>query len=454
MADFQTRQAGHLDQHTVAQQQGAGIVSQGLVNVGNQPHYQQQTDLHQQKMGGQQYAQNDEALEMQAFEKGRMQGEMEAMRRLEQDGALHQNKMMGAAPVAAVLAPRPDVLEINRMTWLQRLAFVLGELTSLTMIVLTLIFILSDTWRFDDGVTFTNERGNERVFNTFLLCEVIGLFLLGNAITNYRVFPLRTSVGFNKGWYIFLQLGAHTAFWLGFVAWIYSSPESRVWSVTHWVWLAAAVCFTLHGLYSIFRTLAGSAVAVTYEEWAEVNNRLTVRGAKAGDRTLANDSERTIYAPAPHFGASRGPAANANVGAEVPVAPANAPRWAENPHTHAEDYFLLPRSKWAVVGYWAMGAAFLMVLSGLQQNLASTGYTWSQDSPDRGYGNQPVLENGGTMAIIGAIGLMTIFSLIFLSYAAMPPRTTLVKNGILDERDINARRASISHNAETRNSMV
>jgi hypothetical protein len=50
------------------------------------------------------------------------------------------------------------------------------------------------------------------------------------------------------------------------------------------------------------------------------------------------------------------------------------------------------------------------------------------------------------------MGLMLLATLIFMTYVAMPPRTSLVKNGILvDPAAANNmdRRTSISHNAET-----
>ncbi len=200
------------------------------------------------------------------------------------------------------------------------------------------------------------------------------------------------------------------------------------------------------------------------ETWAEVNNNLDnthnrLRPGQHGAMSLDGKSHsnaagaidrRTIYTPAPVTLAARGrhmPAANSNVGAQVPVAPANAPRWAENPRTHAENYFLLARSKWANVAYWAMGAAFLMLIAATEVLQAAGRGSWSSGTGVNEPTENDRLGYDSTEAhVVGALGLLTLAGLCGISYAAMPPRTTLVKNGSFNEAN---RRPSISHNAET-----
>ena len=211
--------------------------------------------------------------------------------------------------------------------------------------------------------------------------------------------------------------------------------------------ILALAIFLPHAFYSMARAVMERVWPVKYEDWAEVNNHIDNhhhRGMK--ERAAPGHVDlRTLYAPAPHS-VTRGknlPAANANMGAQVPVAPANAPRWAENPRTHAGDYFLLARAKWANVAYWSMGAAFLMLLAAQQQIFAAGRVNWAQD----GSLVAPLGQSSRHAKLLSATGLLTLLSLIFISYASMPPRTTLVKNGILTGAE--ARRPSISHNADT-----
>jgi hypothetical protein len=228
----------------------------------------------------------------------------------------------------------------------------------------------------------------------------------------------------------------------------------------------AYAVYVFHAFYSMARACLDAGVPVTYETWAEVNNNLDThhhrrnrwslfRGkgrADAGptgrDAIAGTNDRRTLYTPAPVSllkGRNTLPAANANVGAQVPVAPGNAPRWAENPRTHANDYFLLARAKWANVAFWAMGASFLMLLAAQQQLAAAGRGNWAQGGAPIGEG---IINEDGTSAhVSGALGLLTLAMLVFISYASMPPRTTLVKNGIA-YADM-SRRPSISHNAET-----
>ena len=215
----------------------------------------------------------------------------------------------------------------------------------------------------------------------------------------------------------------------------------------------AFAVFALHALYSIISTLleplhhrhVGHTNQGNYSTWSETGTHLETPEQRR-DHSAYNHLARTVYTAAPRF-LHRGrhlPEANANVGAEVPVAPANAPRWAENPNTHAEDYWLLPRAKWATVAYWSMGVAVLMMIAQEQALLAAGRQNFAQGEP----GREPINETGNHAGLLGALGLVVLGSLIFMSYVAMPPRTALIKNGILV--DPNNRRASISQTAETR----
>lgn len=219
------------------------------------------------------------------------------------------------------------------------------------------------------------------------------------------------------------------------------------------VYAMAFACFALHALYSIISTLleplhhrhVSRAGQGNYSTWSETGTHLETPEQKR-DHSAYNHLARTVYTAAPKT-LTHGrnlPATNANVGASVPAAPANAPRWAENPNTHAEDYWLLPRAKWATVAYWSMGVAVLMMIAQQQALLASGRQNFAQAEA----GRPPISQNGNHAGLLGALGLVVLGSLIFMSYVAMPPRTALVKNGILV--DPNNRRASISQTAETR----
>jgi len=406
-----------------------------------------------------------EAAELAAFEKGRMAGEMEAIRRHEANAPLKvmepANAVVLAAPVAV---DAPDVLEINRLTWLQRLAGLIGELSLLGTIALTAAW--GQRWR--NGYAWDNSQNNgeHRMLNGGILAFAIGLFFNAQAISNYRFLPIRMSANFGRAWYLFMQVCAGVCYSLAFAVVIMTYPtgETTFWRVDNWVFTFALATWAAHFFYSAFRTVLEHVWPVDYETWAEVNNnldnthnrlRLHNRGALSLDGKSAHGAavdRRTVYAPAPRIVRTGRniPAANANVGAQVPVAPANAPRWAETPRTHAENFFLLARSKWANVAYWSMGAAFLMLIAVTEVAMAAGRGSWSSGNGV----NEPLTPLGlsSTQAhLVGALGVLTLAGLIGISYAAMPPRTTLVKNGGLPVTTgpIDNRRNSISHNAET-----
>jgi len=400
-----------------------------------------------------------EATEMAAFEKGRMQGEMEAIRRMEAEQGSMQLKQFPAEPVATVQVP--DVLEINRLTWIQRLAVGVGEACAIAYVVLTIIWLheyRGNVGWSDD--TNGDNIGNIGMWNTGFLCGMLGLFSLTQAIIMYRVLPLNMNPWLNRGIYLMWQSFATVGFILFLVAMVKTPlTDATFWDVGSWCYAVGLTVWGLHMLYSSFRTLFDPVHPVTYETWAETSNTLTLHGSPEQDRDLSygNPAGRTVYTPAPRFptlGTNTVPQASANVGAEVPVAPGNAPRWAENPNTHSEDYFLLPRAKWAVCGFVGMGAAILMILTGVEWSMASGRLLWAQGPTagpiTTGPGGAPASPQGldersSESDLISVLGLLTLCSILAIAYAAMPPRTTLVKNGILT-----GRRASISHNAETR----
>lgn len=384
-----------------------------------------------------------EQNEMAAFEKGRMQGEMEAIRRMEQETQLKTFPVttVGAEP-AALNVVHPDVLEINRLTYMQRFAAILGELSITATVVLTIAWIKINhggfDWSYDDFSIGT--------WNTHMLCLSLGLWFHSQAILLYRVLPLNLNPWLNRALYIFNYSCAITCYIVGLVGRVRSTPEMRFWAVDDWCLALGLAVACIHGCYSMLRVFIEPMRPVEYEKWAELNNKLTWGSPEQHrDRSVLNQAGRTIYTPAPLFpSGSAVPPANANVGAEVPVAPVNAPRWAENPNTHAENYFLLPRAKWAVCGFVAMGAAFLMTLSAYEHIITTDHQNWSQDVAIPGYAAS---ENSGHAWLVGSLGVVTLAAVLMIAYAAMPPRTTLVKNGILVDQ---SRRASISHNAETR----
>jgi len=407
-----------------------------------------------------------EAAELAAFEKGRMQGEMEAIRRAEAEGPL----MKTMAPTGAELAAQqavlnaPDVIEINRLTWIQRAAAVLGELCTFGTVALTLVWVLN--WRGDLSWDNSRNNGNHEMLNAGLVAFALGLFFNAQAISNYRLLPLHTNAHINRAWYIVMQLCAITCYIVALAAVIMTFPlgETTFWSMTDWCFILALAVYLPHAFYSMARSVMDAVWPVDYETWAEVNNKIDYgRDHHLDAMHRANAAvnhgvdRRTVYTPAPHSirHGKHLPATNANVGAEVPAAPANAPRWAEIPRTHSNDYFLLPRAKWANVAFWAMGATFLMYVASQQHLQAAGAGAWAQDARpvgERGI-TGPIDEDGAQSHLIGVLGLVTLAMLTFMSYASMPPRTTLVKNGAAvapGQLDINdPRRGSISHNAET-----
>jgi len=391
----------------------------------------------------------NEQNEMAAFEKGRMQGEMEAIRRMENDTTqLKQfpgDNQLQQLPIVA----QPDVVEINRLTLPQWGCEILGELTAIAYVVITIYWL--DQYHGGFGWSDANSSdniGNFEMYNTHLMCSVLGLFCLSQAITLYRVLPLNFNPWLNRGIYLFFQACAVTAFIISLVGLVKTFPETTFWAADDWCFAAAITISVLHSLYSMVVCLLESMFPVDYENWSETSNRVTFESPEQRrDHSTFGPAGRTIYTPAPVYvprTASTIPPANANVGAEVPVAPANAPRWSENPNTFAENYFLMPRAKWAVCGFVGMGAVTLMDIAQLQHVWAGGHLTWSQD-------NSPAStkENGEPNWLISTGALILLVSILCFAYVAMPPRTTLVKNGFVTEAG--SRRASISHNAETLN---
>jgi len=386
---------------------------------------------------------SQQEMELAAFEKGRLQGELEATRRMEAENVHREKQLLpaaGAAPVQSEVL-RPDVIEINRLTWLQRAAALLGEGCTIAQVVLTIVWL--DTYRGDVSWRDSDDGGNVSFWNTHYLVNSLGLFFLANAITNYRMGPINMLPMMNRIWYVFLQCCAVICFCLALTSMIRATPEREVWSVWQWTYIMAFSVVMLHSLYSIIVTclepLYHRSVKGNYGNWSGTGTHLETPEQRR-DHSAYNHQARTVYSAAPVI--LHHPHPNDR---HVPAAPGNAPRWAENPNTHAEDYWLLPRCKWATVGFWGIGATILMDLAASQQLVAAGNTTWaSAVGPNSG----GISQDGREMALLGALGIMTLGMLIFMSYVAMPPRTALVKSGILI--DPNNRRSSISQTAETR----
>lgn len=396
-------------------------------------------------------------MELAAFEKGRIQGEMEAARRMEAEQHMQQKQLLPAQDVALSQANlvRPDVIEINRLTWLQRAAAVVGELATFSFLILTIVWL--EEYRGSVGWSNSNDGGNVEFWNTHYLCMALGLFFLAQAITNYRMLPLRTHPMINRAWYVFLQSCVIVCFSMALASIVRATPEAELWSVWQWCYCFAYALVMLHSLYSIVVTLLEPlhhrSAAGKYGDWSSTGTHLETPEQRR-DHSAYNHQARTVYTAAPaHVPQNLHHTSGAATGSNVPAAPANAPRWAENPRTHSEDYWLLPRAKWAVVGFWAIGTAFLMDIASSQQLLGAGRPNWSQSPAldNDGEGASLIDERGREADLIGALGILTLASLILMAYVAMPPRTALVKNGVLmDPMGQDNRRSSISHNAETR----
>jgi len=218
-----------------------------------------------------------EASEMAAFEKGRMQGEMEAIRRAEAEAPLKTMAPTGAELAAQqATAFRPDVLEINRMTWLQRASWVLGELCTIAFLVMTIVYL--EEYR--GGFTWddTSRSGSVGTFNTGILCMALGLMFQAQAISNYRALPINTNAWFNRAWYVFMQAAAITCWIIALAAIIIPVPsgvgvtESRFWSIDRWVFILALAIYLPHAFYSICM-----ARAIMERAWPVILDRLIKR---------------------------------------------------------------------------------------------------------------------------------------------------------------------------------
>jgi hypothetical protein len=157
---------------------------------------------------------------------------MEAIRRAEAEAPL---KTMGPTPAQleqqAALLNTPDVIEINRLTWLQRAAWVLGEMSSLAMIILTIVWV--EQYRTDWSWTNSQGNGDAGMLNAGLLAFALGLWFNAQAISNYRALPLNTSAHLNRAWYCIAQLCAITCYTVTLAALIMTSPtgETTFWRV-------------------------------------------------------------------------------------------------------------------------------------------------------------------------------------------------------------------------------
>jgi len=225
--------------------------------------------------------------------------------------------------------------------------------------------------------------------------------------------------------------------------------DRHFWSGWSWVAIVALGCWFCHLVYSLLRDVANVVLPVDYHTWNETpRNDLT---ASTPSKTRwwhfrhrhdpSDTTGNAVYAPAPRSVRLAGPV---NAGADLPAAPANAPRWAENPNTHASDYWLLPRAKWACVSYAALAVSCIVAVCMFQVILANhDDYAAQGRAPP---GIAPMGLDSERSRMLSTISLLLLLSMLTTLYTIMPPRTTLVKNGILTE----PRRASMSHQAPTR----
>lgn len=225
-----------------------------------------------------------------------------------------------------------------------------------------------------------------------------------------------------------------TAFILTLVTKVVTPFDTAFWGPQDWVFAAALAVYGLHFMYAVFRSLTPwrSGHHDESELGRDKDIHLFASPEQMRDASIGHDGLRTVYTGAPAYSHIKSAGANANVGAQVPVAPGNAPRWSETPRLHEADYFLVPRKKWAVIGFWAMGAAFLMEIAA-RQNVLAQGRNWPQGPGADPY--ETIIEEGGSQSrLVSVFGLMVFLTLAFTTYVAMPPRTDLVKNGAPVER--------------------
>jgi len=395
-------------------------------------------------------AARESEVELAAFERGRQQGEIEAVRRLEAEGHLGRktfndttiiNQGVGGVPVATA-----NVVEIEHLTWLQRAAAIFGEVCSIGYIVIMAYWIAQDRGGVDD---WSNTRGSGLVeqFNIHVVASFVGLFAASQAYLDYRLLPLTTRPMINKALYIGWQILALASFAIATAAAILAHPGSHMHSMHAWTAMLALFVYAAHAVYSIFKILFTFDSGVQSHRWNE-----SVNVAEAPTRHnfhLSAEQRRdhnlqlpTLYKAAPTvFGRHRVPAEQYNADGSA------APVWSESPALTANNFFLVPRKKWAVASLIGLVASVLIGLGQMQVLLASGSGYWPQQGAGTGAGDDVGLDTLGTESIlIGVIGLTTLAGVMSIAYAAMPPRTVVAKGnyGQLPLNEVQAGRDSIS----------
>jgi hypothetical protein len=363
------------------------------------------------------------AIESAAFEKGRMQGEMEAARRFESES--HHKTFVQDPAIATTAVAQPDMVIINRLTMWQWAAAILGEILSVGYIVLMAIWLSTYA---SGGLSWVNKdhNGSRGTFNTHVLTGFIGLWFVAQAYITYRLLPLNMPSMINRLWYTFCHAAALACFGLSVAGAVISNPESsRSWSMHAWTAYAALLVYAVHAIYSVFRVLF-SRRAVGPTTWNETATHFTP------DQRLANQQATYRAGPGSHLMRNR----QRNLGGENAVANSNAPHWSETSFVRNQ-IFLVPRKKWAVTALFGLMASVLMGLAAYQMAVTTNGSVWPRSADQN---SDRVNETSNHAIFIGVIGLATLLGTMLIGYAAMPPRTTIQKS----VANFDNRRTSIS----------
>jgi hypothetical protein len=376
-------------------------------------------------------------LELAAFERGRQQGEVEAVRRLEAEGQLvgpgmksfrrdEQVLNPGAMGVPAATA---NVVEIEHLTWIQMLAALFGEVCAIGYLVIMAIWI--DQYR--GGVGWDDSTGNNNagMFNVHVITGFTGLFAASQAYMDYRLLPLRTPTHLNKLVYILWQVVALASFALSIACAVMTQPGTNSMSMHAWTSYLAVFVYAVHAIYSSLRVLLAQDYGIGSHRWNESVNVAEQPAAhnwhlSAEQRRDHNQQLPTLYRAAPLMTRLGHPARTEyNPDGSINTATGIAPTWSESEAITANNFFLVPRAKWAVASLVGLGAAVLIGLGEWEVLLAAGLDQWSQDGRANREGT---LDYTDTEAIlIGVIGLATMAATIAICYAAMPPRTVVAK---------------------------
>jgi hypothetical protein len=387
-----------------------------------------------------------EAMEMRAFEKGRMQGEIEAVRRIEQEGP--QQKAFVQENVVTAANSQPDLIEINQLTFRQWASAILGELFTIGAIVLMAIWI--DQYRSGVGWDNSDQNGSRGMFDVHVITSFVGLWFVAQAYITYRLLPIGTPTAINKGLYIFSHLCALACFAITIASSTMSNPSTRAWSMHAWVSYLTVAIYATHAIYSIFKVLVYRH-GIPAGTWNESKNYVGDRPAGLTPEQIRDGEVRpaTMYRAGPSSGVWKRmekeraldlDARNANHG--------NAhPQWSEQASYPASRFFLVPRAKWATVSLFGLMASVLIGLAEWQMLLRVGRQNWVTDSQS----DSEFSDFGNESIIIGCLGLATAIGICLIGYAAMPPRTTLAKGGV---SLVENRRTSISTGSTVQNTRI